>query len=364
MISGWLYPADSSARRAAGLSAAGDRFTLTVDGASTIAGDLQDVAISDRVGNIPRRLTLPDRSVFETPDNDAVDALLAATGNEDPLGSILHRLESRWQWIGLALLATLLTGFVTVYWGMPWASRQIAFAMPVKAAEVISEQTLKILDKAILEPSTLPPEEQDRIRAHFTDTLLPLQHESFSYRLHFRDMSGLPNALALPSGDIIVTDRLVELADDQAEIDAVLLHEIGHVVQRHGLQQVLHSSFLTAAIIMVSGDATAMSNIAVALPVFLLESHYSRENETEADRYAFERMIEAGIDPITFSRIMEKIAGDAQADDTKRAGGKDDDATEETLRRYLSTHPPTPERQRQAQAYSDRFRGRPPAQAF
>lgn len=364
MINGWLYPADSSARRAAGLATSGDRFTLTSGDAEPVAGNLQEVAISDRIGNIPRRLTLPDRSVFETADNDAVDALLAATGNEDPLGSVLHRLESRWQWIGLALLATLLTGFVTVYWGMPWASRHIAYAMPVKAAELISEQTLQILDESIFESSTLDAATQDRILAHFATALLPLQHEAFSYRLHFRAMSGVPNALALPSGDIIVTDRLVELAGDQAEIDAVLLHEIGHVVHRHGLQHVLHSSLLTIAIIMVTGDATAMNNLAVAMPVFLLQSHYSRENETEADRYAFERMIEAGIDPIAFSNIMAKIAGDAHEEAARFTGSGDGNAQEETLRRYLSTHPPTPQRQQQARNYSDLFRGKAPAQAF
>jgi predicted Zn-dependent protease len=39
----------------------------------------------------------------------------------------------------------------------------------------------------------------------------------------------------------------------------------------------------------------------------LLENHYSRENESDADRYAFERMIQAGIDPAHFSRIMARI---------------------------------------------------------
>ncbi|MEZ5541090.1 MAG: M48 family metallopeptidase [Pseudomonadota bacterium] len=359
MISGWLYPPDSSARREAGLAVAGDRYTVTTGTAAPLTGSLLDLAISDRIGNIPRRFTLPDRSVFETTDNAAVDALLAATGNEDPLAGALYSLESRWQWIGLALLVTLLIGCVTVYWGMPWASRQIAFALPVRAAELISQQTLELLDESILAESALPQEEQERIRAHFADTLLPLQHEAFTYRLHFRKMSDIPNAFALPSGDIVVTDRLVQLADNQAEIDAVLLHEMGHVVHRHGLQQVLHSSFLTIAIVAISGDATATGNLAVALPVFLLQNHYSRDNETEADRYAFEHMIAASIDPANFSRIMAKIGSAADED-----GGETGKATADaknaaaTVARYLSTHPPTPERIRMADAYSRQYQGR------
>ena len=130
MITGWLYPVDSSARSEAGLSANGDRFTVTCDRQAPVTGSILALVVSQRVGNIPRKITLPDKSLFETTDNDAVDALLAATGHHAQRAGILHSLESRWQWIALALLATLLTGFATVRWGMPWASKELAFAMP------------------------------------------------------------------------------------------------------------------------------------------------------------------------------------------------------------------------------------------
>jgi Zn-dependent protease with chaperone function len=355
LIQGWLYPADSSARFEAVLSADGGQFTVLLNTRSTVAGRLQDLIVSPRVGNIHRKITLPDRSVFETADNDGVDALLAASGHKARRDGVLHHLESRWHWIVIALLLTLLTGFAALRWGMPWASKEIAYAMPVRATEIISDQTLGILDRSILEASELPAAEQQRIRKHFEEVLLPLQDEAFSYRLHFRKMSNIPNAFALPSGDIVITDRLIELAANQEEIDSVLLHEIGHVVHRHGLQQVLHSSFMTIAIIMISGDVTATGNIAVALPVFLLENHYSRENETEADHYAFERMIEAGIDPVYFGRIMKTIGSNPDAVKTAAPGKQDANRDETTLLKYLSTHPSTPDRVRQAEQYSRQF---------
>lgn len=357
MIKGWLYPVDSSARSGAGLSANDDRFTLTCDGQAPVTGSILGLTVSQRVGNIPRNITLPDKSLFETADNDAVDAMLAASGHLAHRTGILHILESRWQWIALALLAMLLTGFSALRWGMPWAARELAFAMPVRATGIISEQTFDILDKTILEESALPVEEQERIRQHFETSLLPLQREDFTYSLHFRHMYGIPNAFALPAGDIVVTDRLIELADSQEEIDAVLLHEIGHVVHRHGLQQVLHSSFLTVAIILISGDVTATGNIAVALPVFLLENHYSRENENEADHYAFERMMEAGIDPAYFSIMMEKISRTPESD-SKDSAPRNEEQDGADLRGYLSTHPSTQERVSQAEMYSRKFRER------
>jgi Zn-dependent protease with chaperone function len=247
---------------------------------------------------------------------------------------------------------------------MPWASTKIAYSLPMPVTEMISRQTLELLDKLVLEDSALPPSRQQSIREHFEDALLPRQRGEFAYRLHFRSMQEVPNAFALPAGDIIVTDRLVELAASQQEIDAVLLHEIGHVEHRHGLRQLLHSSFITIAIIMISGDVTAVNNLAIALPAFLLENHYSRQHESDADRFAFDHMMQAGIDPIHFSRIMARISEQAmeQPGDGKTAtvenpsDGKARD--KESLLMYLSTHPPTPERMKQAEQYSASFRAR------
>ena len=355
MITGWLYQADSAARQSAGLSVSGATFSLAVDGKTVATGNVHALAVSDRVGNIPRRITLPDGAVFETADNDAIDSWLQDSSHRAARIGLLHHLESHWQWIALSVIVVVLVGFVTVRWGMPWASHKLAYAMPDKVTEIISAETMEILDRVLFEESCLDEFEQQRLRKHFNQVLLPMQQAGFEYRLHFRRMSDIPNALALPAGDIIITDRLIEIAASQEEIDAVLLHEIGHVVHRHGLQQVLHSSMLTMALIMISGDLSATGNIAIALPVFLLESHYSREHESEADRYAFEQMMTAGIDPAYFGSIMEKMSADMEDNvaDPDKSTPPDDD---ETRYEYLSTHPPTPARIERAQQYSTEFR--------
>jgi Zn-dependent protease with chaperone function len=176
-------------------------------------------------------------------------------------------------------------------------------------------------------------------------------------------MEGMANAFALPSGAIIVTDRLIELADSQDQIDSVLLHEMGHVVRRHGMQRMLHSSFLTIAIVLVSGDVTTIENLAVTLPVLLLESHYSREDEREADKYAFESMLGIGIDPVNFADIMEKLSSYRDQDgDHDNASEKTDIPDKQPLDNgaleYLSSHPATQDRIEQANHYSAIFKKR------
>ena len=68
-------------------------------------------------------------------------------------------------------------------------------------------------------------------------------------------------------------------------------------------------------------------------------------------------MIEAGIDPVHFGTIMEKISRDP---DTEPEGdGSDGEKQEDTnLLIYLSTHPSTPERMLQAERYSSELRKR------
>jgi Zn-dependent protease with chaperone function len=361
LITGWLYPPGSSARHSAELSAVGFRFIVSADSGNSISGNIDELEISHRIGNIPRRIIFPDQSLFETEDNEGVDQLIREFGSGSHISGVLHHLETHWRWIGVAFIATLVIGFSTVYWGMPWASKKIAFSLSPSVLEIVSEQTLVAMDRGILEPSELPQEEQQRLREHFNKKLLPTLNGEFSYQLHFRHMGGIANAFALPSGAIIITDRLIALADDQNQIDAVLFHEIGHVVHRHGMQRILLSSFMTTAIILVTGDVSMIENMAVALPVFLLKSHYSRKDESQADRYAFESMIHAGVDPIHFGRIMEKLGDvDEQVDDQPKPSDKttsdeDKQNKKNTMFEYISTHPSTLERIHQANEYSELF---------
>jgi len=238
--------------------------------------------------------------------------------------------------------------------------------MPISLTQKVSAGTLEIMDDHVLESSKLSEARQQEIREHFQKVLLSTQSEAFHYTLHFRQFKDVPNAFALPSGDIVISDALIKLAERQEEIDAVLLHEIGHVVHRHGLQQIIHSSVVTIAVTMIAGDATAIQDMVVALPVFLLQSSYSRENESDADEYAFEQMVKLGIDPIYFASMFEKMTEveNADADKVSSKDGIEDkkdsqlNTSAETIEKYsefISTHPSSPHRMQRAREYSAKY---------
>ncbi len=357
-IKGYWYPANSAARYPATLNIQADQFNLVISDQDNLVGKVDTLSVSDRVGNITRKIGLYDQSIFETQANDQIDQLLSNLNHKDKKLHFLHHLETHWRWIATALLLTVVISFSTIYWGLPWASEKLAYSIPKVVSDKVSEGTLDILDKILLEPSELDKQQQASIRQHFEKTLLSIQtkdhldiSQSANYQLKFRQLDDIPNALALPSGTIIITDALINMADNQAEIDSVLLHEIGHIESRHGLQQIIHSSIVTIGLAMMIGDATAVEEMLIAAPTLLLQSHYSRKHETEADDYAFEQMVKLNIDPIHFAHLFEKmLAWEEQDTATPSRPDKQDNKAN-----LLSTHPSSPKRIQRAREYSKQY---------
>jgi len=361
-IHGYWYPKDSSARERATLllRVNGDgecQLTLGDSGhlddpdhsPMLLVGYLDTLSVSDRVGNIPRQVIFTDGSMFETKENDALDLILSTSNHPASRAGWLHRLESRWKWIATALVLTLVLVFSFFKWGLPWGANKLAYAMPVAATQKIGEGVLELMDAVIFDASALSVQKQATLRKHFETLAAQLKGATgYHFALHFRQMKGLPNAMALPSGDIVITDTLITMAENQQEIDAVLLHEIGHVVHRHGLQQVIQSTFVTVLLASVTGDISGSSDVLLAFPAFLLQSQYARHHETDADTYAFKQMMALDIDPKYFASMMQRMA----ADEEKEL----DIETKEEASSYFSSHPVTSERIKHALEYSKQFK--------
>ena len=86
----------------------------------------------------------------------------------------------------------------------------------------------------------------------------------------------------------------------------------------------------------MTGDVTNSDLLGTA-PAVRVDVAYSREFETEADRYALRAMTQGGIDPIHFQNIMQNL------EDWYTDQDEDGDAMP-TIFQYLSTHPQTKER--------------------
>ena len=283
-----------------------------------------------RAGGPGHVIRFRDGTRCEIPSEPAVDALVASWG----LGGPTQRrapLEARWPLLVAVVMAVFAVGIAAVHFGVPWLARRVAFALPPDLLRQVGEQTLASMDAATLRRTQLTHERQLELEKKFRDFVSAAGVEAGAgYHLAFRAAPEVgPNAFALPDGTIVLTDELVQLAEDDREIIAVLAHECGHLAQRHAVRGLLQNSAFALAVSWFTGDLS--TGFGASLASFLFEARYSRDFEREADRFAVERLRAARIDPAFLARMLERIAAKAGATKTALPG-------------YLSTHPPTPER--------------------
>jgi len=140
--------------------------------------------------------------------------------------------------------------------------------------------------------------------------------------------SEVPNAFALPGGRSFYFSALLEQTNSADEFAGVMAHELGHVVHRHGMENLIASSATGLLVGFVLGDMTNIS-VAAAIGATLIDSRFSRDAEREADRFAAEAAVRLGFDPGALANLLERVAGDSGMSQSLA---------------FLSSHPLTAER--------------------
>jgi predicted Zn-dependent protease len=146
-----------------------------------------------------------------------------------------------------------------------------------------------------------------------------------------------PNAWALPGGKIAVNRGLLIELNNEAELAAVLAHEIVHAAARHGAQSMERGMLLQGAL-MATGIAMQGSdygNLVVGgaqIGAGLINTKYGRDDELEADYYGMIYMSKAGYDPMAAVELQETFV--------RLSKGRD----QNWLEGLFASHPPSAER--------------------
>ena len=270
----------------------------------------QAVRWPERQRHGQRQAQLPDGSLLSTKDAAAWDDWARASGLAEP--GIVRWMQS-WRHVGAALilLVALLIGLWR--WGVPAVAEASAKALPPEIEQRLGSEAMAWLDQQWLKPSQLSPAQRRQIEAGFAAMVASSGEAMPSYQLAFRQAPKAlgPNAFALPGGQIVMTDALVELMTDQPDaVLGVLAHELGHVRYRHGMRQLVQASVVSTVAGLIIGDFSA---VLAGVPALLAEMDYSRGFEREADEQARRMLVKAGIPPAVMAVFFERIAKENQA---------------------------------------------------
>lgn len=313
--SAYLYDGKTAERRVVSVKLTVPGYIVVQELSALARYRLEDVSVSNQLGNQPARVTLPDGASIEIASPDEFYAVLAESQGG---GQWLHKWESRWLFVVAALLITVGLAVATYIWGIPAAAKVVAFQLPRDIDRTIGAEGLALLDQHVFESSVLDSDRQTELELVFAGVVATVG-EGDGYSLEFRAAESMgANALALPSGIVVITDDLVQLADNDDELAAVLAHEIGHVRNRHALRALLQNSVVAGSVLLVTGDISAASSLAAAVPTLLSRANYSREFELEADGVAREYLLASNIPLSRFGDIIlrmdERDAGTAVSD--------------------------------------------------
>ena len=140
--------------------------------------------------------------------------------------------------------------------------------------------------------------------------------------------SAVPNAFALPGGQVYFFSALLDQARTPDEFAGVLAHEIGHVAHRHGMEQLISTAGTGALIGFILGDMTGIS-VAAGLGATIIDARFSRDAERQADAFAAQVARKMDFNPAGLAELIARV-------------GEDDDFARALA--LFSTHPLTDDR--------------------
>ena len=297
---------------------------------------LQDqYVIGDAIPGLPLSVYFLDDSVF-TPKPEQQNEFKASS-RPFRKGKLIEWFERRRKALLFSLLLIPTILFSAYKWGIPILAHNSAAAIPYALQKQVGDETFFIIDKANLSDSALPQKRQEQIENQWRKNLDDLEVQNReTFTLFFKQSEAFKNnAFALTNRSIVITDSLIKtLEEDDAQIQAVLLHETGHVVHLHGVKKLLESVYVTVFTSLLIGDVQGLGDVFVSLGTGVANSAFSRDMEREADAFAINSLRELGISPQAFATAMQKISHRGESKIKKRSW----------IEELFSSHPDTQER--------------------
>lgn len=213
----------------------------------------------------------------------------------------------------------------------------------------LGKQNAEILEKR------LPLCNDPKVDAYLTKlglrlvSKMPTRGVQYPWEFHCVNSKEI-NAFALPGGYVFVNRGAIEVADNEAQLAAVMGHELSHVALRHGTAQYSKAQIMQGAAGIFGGifggsAGGALLTQGVALGAGSVLLHYSRSDETQADVLGTQALYDNGYDPRAMAQFFEKLEAETKGKNPPQ---------------FLSDHPNPGNRVARVDEEVDKLGGVPP----
>jgi beta-barrel assembly-enhancing protease len=224
--------------------------------------------------------------------------------------------------IGMAIFVSITTGFYFLL--LPKIAEYVALNIPVATEIELGKQIYQ---------SFVGEMEVNKDKTKLLNDFAKKIDFETKYPLKFTVVkSDQVNAFALPGGNVVVFDAILNKIKTPEELVALLSHEVTHVKERHSLKGLARGLAGSMVISVVVGDMNAIGNIMVSQANNIYELGFTREMEKQADLEGLEIMYLNKLDPKGMIHLMERLS-----EEEKKYGV-------DKMPAYLNSHPMTKER--------------------
>lgn len=115
------------------------------------------------------------------------------------------------------------------------------------------------------------------------------------------------NALSLPGGKIYITTGSLQAMENEAQLAGVLAHEIAHITQRHGIDQVKRAMVAQGILVSTLGTSPRAAQVAGIIAAEIVLRGYGRDAEYDADRQGAIYASQANYDPRALIRFLQLL---------------------------------------------------------
>jgi len=204
----------------------------------------------------------------------------------------------------LLALLTVIIFPALIYWGIPSVSGLFARFVPLS----IEQQLGKYVIDEIFPNRVICETAAGRQALEKLHTRLAPPDSDYEFQLEIID-SDWVNALAFPGGQILIFSGLLEKSDSAEALSGVLAHEMQHVLERHGIENLLSQIALSGLFKLLVGETNVLTETIYQGVKMLSLLKYTRELETEADALALQLLIQAKVDSdemLAMFRVLQK----------------------------------------------------------